>query len=166
MQFTYMQTPLYRYTFKNKKILNWVVSNCEGLVLNLFAGKTPLGIPEIRNDMDETMSAHYHLDALEFVKYWEDREKFGTILLDPPYSYRKSMEMYNGKVSSPFNLIKDHIPSILVEGGIVITFGYYSVSLGKKRGFEQEHLLVMSHGGAIHDTIAIKERKIKQVWDG
>jgi len=44
-------------------------------------------------------------------------------------------------------------------------FGCHSISMGKKRGFKQEHLLVMSHGGAIHDTIVIVERKIKQAWD-
>ena len=37
MKFTYMKTPLYRYTFKNKKIKKWVEENCEGKVLNLFA---------------------------------------------------------------------------------------------------------------------------------
>jgi hypothetical protein len=31
--------------------------------------------------------------------------------------------------------------------------------MGEKRGFEQEHILLMSHGGAIHDTIAVIERK-------
>jgi hypothetical protein len=31
--------------------------------------------------------------------------------------------------------------------------------MGQRRGFEQEHILLMSHGGAIHDTIAVIERK-------
>ena len=158
MKFTYMKTPLNRYTFSNKRILNWVEQNLEGLVLNLFAGKTPLSCKEIRNDVNEKMPADYHKDALEFVKNWKGKN-FNTVLLDPPYSYRKSMEMYEGKITSPFNALKNNIPNILEKNGIVITFGYHSVSMGKKRGFLQEHLLVMSHGGAIHDTIAIIEKQ-------
>lgn len=162
IQFTYMRTPLYRLTFKNRRIKEWVEKHCEGLVLNLFAGETRLNVQEIRNDLRGDMDADYHMDALDFVTQWNEGckgPKFGTVLLDPPYAYRKSMEMYDGAVSSPFNQIKNKIPDILEQGGIVITFGYHSNSMGKTRGFKQEHILLMSHGGAIHDTIAIIERK-------
>lgn len=135
-------------------------SECEGKVLNLFAGKVSLSVNEIRNDIDESMNADYHKDALQFVVEWEG-EKFDTILLDPPYSYRKSMEMYNGNVASPFKKLKDAIPSILSDSGKVITFGYHSVSMGSGRGFIVEKIALFSHGGAIHDTIASVERKIK-----
>jgi replicative DNA helicase Mcm len=74
-------------------------------------------------------------------------------------SYRKSMEMYKGHRMSPFKQIKDEIPKILTPRGIVVTFGYHSVSIGSVRGFEVEHILLMSHGGAIHDTIATIERQ-------
>jgi len=156
-----MKTPLNRYTFSNDRIKKWVEDNCQEPVLNLFAGKTPLALREIRNDANEDMPAGFHMDALEFSKTWNG-EKFGTVLLDPPYSYRKSMEMYDGKVMSPFNALKNAIPRILENNGSVITFGYHSVSMGNKRGFEQEHLLVMYHGGAIHDTICIVERKTNE----
>jgi 23S rRNA G2069 N7-methylase RlmK/C1962 C5-methylase RlmI len=62
------------------------------------------------------------------------KDKFDTIILDPPYAYRKSMEMYNGHKASKFNQIKDLIPKILNKNGIVITFGYHSVSMGNSRG--------------------------------
>jgi len=159
LKFTYMKTPLYRYTFKNKKVNKWVVDNCEGRVLNLFAGKYKLlGANEIRNDVRVDMPADYHMDALEFVKRWEGK-KFNSIVLDPPYAYRKSMEMYEGAISSPFNQIKNEILRILEPRGIVITFGYHSNVMGKGRNFDQEHILLMSHGGAIHDTIAVIERR-------
>lgn len=158
VKFTYMKTPLYRYTFKNARIREWVETNVEGKVLNLFAGKVKLNCDEVRNDLNFDMNAEYHLDALEFVKTW-DGPKFDTVLLDPPYALRKSMEMYDGKICSPFNATKNEIVSILVPEGIVITLGYHSVSMGKTRGFEQEHILLMSHGGAIHDTIATIERR-------
>jgi len=153
-----MKTTLNRFTFSNKRILRWVEQNYEAPVLNLFAGKTLLSCKEIRNDINEKMTADFHMDALKFIKTWKGK-KFSTVLLDPPYSYRKSMEMYEGKVMSPFNSLKNNIPNILEKNGIVITFGYHSISMGKKRGFSQEHLLVISHGGAIHDTLAIIERQ-------
>lgn len=157
-----MRTQLHRYTFKNKRIRNWVEETAEGRALNLFAGKTQLSIEEVRNDLDETMNAEHHLDALEFAVQW-DGEKFDTVLLDPPYSYRKSMEMYNGKITSPFNALKDALVPILNNEGIVITFGYHSVSMGKVRNFKLEQILLMSHGGAIHDTIAAVERYKPQI---
>lgn len=167
MKFTYLKTPLYRYTFKNRKVREWVEQNCEGLVLNLFAGQYKLNVDEVRNDLRQDMNADYHMDALEFVKWWTNEEvgrprnctKFDTIVLDPPYAYRKSMEMYEGAVSSPFNQVKNHIQEIMNPNAIVITFGYHSNVMGKTRGYKQEHILLMSHGGAIHDTIAVIERK-------
>ena len=152
-----MKTPLNKYTFSIKPIREWVERNSKGLVLNLFAGKIKLNLDETRVDVDKTMKADFYMDAYAFVK--QHHGKFDTIILDPPYAYRKSMEMYNGHKASKFNQIKDLIPKILNKNGIVITFGYHSVSMGKKRGFKQEKILLLSHGGAIHDTIAIIERK-------
>ena len=151
-----IRTNLRRYTFESPKIKKWVEERAKGKVLNLFSGRTKLDLNEVRNDKDKKMVADFNKDALDFVREW-DGEKFDTIILDPPYSYRKSMEMYNGHKASRFNMIKDIIPKVLNKDGIVITFGYHSVSMGKKRGFKQEKILLMSHGGAIHDTIAVIE---------
>jgi len=160
MKFSYMKTPLRRYTFENKRIREWVEQHVEGVALNLFAGKTFLNCREVRNDLREDMPADYHMDALEFVKTY-DQAPFNTVILDPPYAYRKSMEMYDGAVSSAFNMVKNLIPNVLHKKGLVITFGYHSNVMGEKRGFAQEELLIMSHGGAIHDTLAIVERRVK-----
>lgn len=158
IQFDYIKCPLHRYTFEILPMRKWVESVCVGKTLNLFAGMNKLSINEVRNDLDPTMNSEYHKDALQFVKEWTG-EKFNTILLDPPYAYRKSMEMYNGHISSPFKRLKDSMPDILEPNGIIITFGYHSVSMGQTRGFEVERICLFSHGGAIHDTIATVERK-------
>jgi 16S rRNA G966 N2-methylase RsmD len=155
--FDYIKCPLNRYTFSIKPIREWVEKNCEGRTLNLFAGKTKLNIEEIRNDLDEEALADYKLDAVEFLRTWSGH-KFDTILLDPPYAYRKSMEMYKGIKCSPFRQLKDEIPRTLNKNGKVITFGYHSVVMGLQRGFEVEKICLFSHGGAIHDTIATIER--------
>ena len=159
MNFDYIKCPLNRYTFSVTPIRVWVEKNCEGRTLNLFAGKTKLFVDEVRNDLDSDMLADYHLDALAFVLDWNG-EKFNTVLLDPPYAYRKSMEMYKGIIASPFRQLKDAIPDILKDNGIVITFGYHSTVMGTGRGFKVERICLFSHGGAIHDTIATIERKI------
>ena len=156
--FDYIKCPLHRYTFQVKPIKEWAESNCSGKVLNLFAGKTKLIVDEIRNDLDLEALADFRLDALEFLRTWQG-EQFDTILLDPPYAYRKSMEMYKGIRCSPFKQLKDEIPRCLKIGGKVITFGYHSNVLGKGRGFEVERIALFSHGGAIHDTIASVECK-------
>jgi hypothetical protein len=157
LHFDHIRCPLHRYTFRVKAIRNWVEQTCEGRVLNLFAGPTKLAVDEIRNDLDPEMPTDFHQDALGLLRGWRG-EKFKTILLDPPYAYRKSMELYKGMVCSPFRQLKDAIPDCLEPGGQVITFGYHSIVMGHNRGFNLERLALFSHGGAIHDTIATVER--------
>ncbi|MEN0057073.1 MAG: hypothetical protein AAGC65_25560 [Mucilaginibacter sp.] len=159
LKIEHIRCPLHRYTFSVRPIRKWVERNCEGLVLNLFAGTTKLGINEVRNDLDLNAPADYHLDALEFVRNWTG-ESFRTILLDPPYALRKSMELYEGRICSPFRQLKDALPRILQPDGIIITFGYHSIVMGSGRNFMPERLCLFSHGGAIHDTIATVERHI------
>jgi len=151
-----INTNLRRYTFDSPKIKKWVEENSNGYCLNLFAGKNKLNLNEIRNDFDKTMPVDYNLDALEFVKTWKGK-KFDTIICDPPYAYRKAMEMYKGNYSSKFKQLADEIPKILKNDGKVITFGYHSTFLGKKRNYQLNKLCVFAHGGAQHCTIGIIE---------
>lgn len=153
-----INTNLRRYTFESPKIKSWVESNSSGKVLNLFAGKTKLDLTEIRNDIDKSMPANYHKDAYDFVKQWHG-DLFDTIILDPPYAYRKAMEMYNGNYTSKFRLIADEIPRILSSRGKVISFGYHSTFMSKKRGFNLHTMCVFAHGGAQHCTIGIIEKR-------
>jgi len=153
-----IRTNLRRYTFESPKIKQWVEENASGKVLNLFAGTTLLNLDEVRNDLDEDAPADYHMDALNFVKEW-DGCSFDTIILDPPYSYRKSMEMYGNRRASRFKMLADEIPRILAPGGRVISFGYHTTFLGSIRGFTLTGLCVFAHGGAQHGTIAIIEEE-------
>ncbi|MFA6084667.1 hypothetical protein [Mucilaginibacter sp.] len=157
ISFEHIRCPLHRYTFSVGLIRDWVERHCEGRVLNLFAGRTKLGVDEIRNDLDPSAIADYREDALDFLRNWKG-VSFRTILLDPPYAYRKSMQLYNGMVCNPFRQLKDEIRHCLAPGGKVITFGYHSIVMGQGRGFKLERVALFSHGGAIHDTIATIER--------
>jgi len=154
-----IRTNLRRYTFESPKIKKWVEDNSDGKCLNLFAGKTKLNLDEIRNDIDKTALADYNKDAVDFVKEWKGH-KFDTIILDPPYAYRKAMEMYKGNYTSRFKLLADLIPLILNDGGKVISLGYHSTFLGKVREFRLDKLCVFAHGGAQHCTIGIIEKVI------
>jgi hypothetical protein len=151
-----INTNLRKYTFQNKKIREWVENNSKGRVLNLFAGPTKLKLKEVRVDLDQNMNPHYCIDAYDFVR--RCKTTFDTILLDPPYSYRKSMEFYKGNYTSRFKLIADGIPRILNPKGIVISFGYHSTFMGKKRDFRLKKMCIFAHGGAQHCTIAIVEK--------
>ncbi|MEK6890861.1 MAG: hypothetical protein AABX03_01865 [Nanoarchaeota archaeon] len=158
----YLEQPIKRYTFEMPKLKLWVESICEGKVLNLFAGKTKLNVDEIRNDLDGEVFANYHMDAFEFINYWilEQKGKFDTVIVDPPYSDRKSMEKYGGRIVSKFRKLKDILPQIVNDNGIVISCGYHSTCLGRSRGFEKEQICLIGHSGSYHDTLVLVERKV------
>lgn len=165
INYTYLRQPLKRYTFMVNGIKSWVESYCRGQrVLNLFAGPTRLeDCVEVTNDLNMDISTTYHMDALECIKLLADKcETFDVVLLDPPYSYRKSMEMYNGNQNSRFKQILDIVPKILKDTGKVITFGYHSRVMSGRRGFRIYDLCIISHGGAQHDTLASVEVRLNK----
>lgn len=155
---TLIRTNLRRYTFESPKIKTWIENRSNGMVLNLFAGKTKLNLNEVRNDLDKNMPVDYNMEALDFVRFWKG-DLFDTVILDPPYSYRKSMEMYKGNRNSRFKLIADEIQNIIKPDSRIISFGYHSSFMGNVRGFYLEELCVFAHGGAQHCTISIVERR-------
>lgn len=167
MIFTYLKQPLNKYTFLAPKTRAWVEQQCEGQVtLNLFAGPTRLtGCMEVTNDLNSELETTYHMDALDLVKkLTAEKKKFNRIVLDPPYAYRKSMECYRGNsIASRFKQLLDLIPVILEQDGRVITFGYHSSAMSKKRGFQIREICLISHGGAQHDTIVSVEERINQI---
>jgi tRNA G10 N-methylase Trm11 len=166
MIFTYIKQPLHKYTFEAPKIKKWVENLCKDkVVLNLFAGPTRINgcKKEYTNDLDEAFNTSWNLDALDCVtEMAKNGWQFERIILDPPYSYRKSMEKYNGNLNSRFKKVLDEIPKILTPGGLVITFGYHSRVMSSKRGFRIREICLISHGGAQHDTIATVEERINK----
>ena len=160
MKVILINTNLRRYTFESSKIKEWVETRAHGRTLNLFAGKTKLNLDETRIDFDPLMLPNHCEDAADYVLKYVG-PKFDTVILDPPYSYRKSMEMYNGNMNSRFKRIADELPGLLMQDGVVISFGYHSTFLGGKRGFELSELCVFAHGWAQHCTIGIVETRRK-----
>jgi len=164
IEFTYLKQPPKKYTFEMPKLLKWVIQNCQGKTLNLFAGKIKLpGVNETRVDLNKDMPADYYMDAYDFVLMAKKQMmKFDTIIFDPPYNLRKSREKYLGIYTSKLRKIKAILPDLLNQNGNIIFFGYDSVGMGKHRGFLLTHICLICHGGDHNDTIIIKEQKIQQ----
>lgn len=162
IKFTYLKQPPRRYTFEMPKLKRWVEKRCKGRVLNLFAGMTRLNVKETRVDINPDMIADCYIDAYEFVKNYKGKE-FDTIILDSPYSYRKSMEKYNGHVVSKYQKLKKELSRILNSDGILIQFGYNTASTGKE--YIKREICLICHNGAHHDTIALVEQKTNIISD-
>ena len=161
---TYMEQPPKRYTFEQPLLKKWVEEHCTGRVLNLFAGRVKLDADEFRVDMDKEMPADWYGDAETFVNTYKG-EKFDTIVLDPPYSLRKSREKYEGRYIGKFTKIKDNITKILKDGGIVISLGYSSTGMSNLRGFNKTALCVVCHSGDHDNTIGVVEEFTGEVDD-
>ena len=155
MEIVYLTQPPKRYTFEQPKLREWVEQQCKGKVLNLFAGRTKLNVDEYRVDFDKDVPADHYGDAFDFVSKTEMR--FDTIILDPPWSIRKSREKYGGRVVGSFTKIKNILRRILNKNGRVITVGYSSTGMSKSRGFEKIALAIVCHNGDHDDSFAIVE---------
>lgn len=136
----------------------------EGTWIDPFSGRHSPAT--IRNDLNPANEADYHMDALQFLSMFPD-ESVDGILFDPPYSPRQVRECYDnisgglkwdGKVSF-WSDAKNECARILRPSGKVICFGWNSMGLGLKRGFEMQRILLVPHGGSRNDTICTVERK-------
>ena len=102
------------------------------LWIDPFANKNKLA--KITNDLNPEYSTDYHLDALDFLKMFNDSSVDG-ILYDPPYSPRQVSECYQNfgleitmktTQASFWANHKKEIARILKKGGKVRTFGWNS----------------------------------------
>lgn len=137
----------------------------DGLWIDPFANKNKLAT--VTNDLNKEFDTDYHLDALDFMKLFDDNSVDG-VLYDPPYSPRQVSECYNDvgynvtwdtTKASFWGNHKREISRIVKLGGKVITFGWNSGGIGRKYGFEISRILLVPHGGWHNDTICTVEIK-------
>lgn len=155
-----------KHTFEIKPIHDLIEEEVTGgLWIDPFANRNKFAT--ITNDLNEKYDTNYHLDALDFLKLFEDTTIDG-ILYDPPYSPRQVSECYNDvgynvtwdtTKASFWGNHKKEISRIVKLGGKVITFGWNSGGIGKKYGFEIYRILLVPHGGWHNDTICTVEIK-------
>lgn len=121
----------------------------------------------ITNDLNPEYDTDFHIDALDFLKMFEDDSVDG-VLYDPPYSTRQVSECYKGvgvnvtqesTRSSFWSNQKKEISRIVKPGGKVISFGWNSGGIGSNHGFEITRILLVPHGGWHNDTICTVEVK-------
>ena len=137
----------------------------DGLWIDPFANRNKLAT--VTNDLNTEYDTDYHMDALDFMKMFEDNSVEG-VLYDPPYSPSQVSECYNNvgynvtwdtTKASFWGNHKREISRIVKLGGKVITFGWNSGGIGNKYGFEIERILLVPHGGWHNDTICTVEVK-------
>ena len=153
-------------TFEIKPIKELVQAYYNKNSIDPFANKSK--IATITNDLDFQYDTNYHLDALDFLKLF-DNQSIELVLYDPPYSPRQVSECYK-KLGQTVNMKttqasywskqKKEIARIVKENGIVITCGWNSGGIGKTNGFEILEILLIAHGGWHNDTIVTVERKV------
>ena len=135
-----------------------------GVILDPFANDGKLGT--ITNDLNSEFDTDYHLDALDFLKLFDDHS-VDVILYDPPYSPRQVSECYK-ELNRTVNMQttqatywsnqKKEISRLVKPNGIVITCSWNSNGIGKSYGFELIEVLLVAHGGWHNDTIVTVER--------
>lgn len=153
-------------TFEIKPIYDLILEELtDGCWIDPFANRNKLAT--ITNDLSLEFDTDYHLDALDFLKLFNDSSIDG-VLYDPPYSPRQISECYNHvglnvtrdtTKASFWGNHKREISRIVKIGGKVITFGWNSGGIGYKYGFEIERVLLVPHGGWHNDTICTVEIK-------
>jgi DNA modification methylase len=156
-------------TFEIKPIRELILAEMtDGLWIDPFANQNKLAT--ITNDLNTEYNTDYHMDALDFLKMFDDNSVDG-ILYDPPYSPRQVSECYNNvgysvtwdtTKASFWGNHKKEISRIVKPNGKVITFGWNSGGIGMKNGFEITRILMVPHGGWHNDTICTVEVKSKQ----
>lgn len=119
------------------------------------------------NDLNPKAPTIYHEKALDFIKRFP---KIKGVIFDPPYTLEQVKRSYEGfgykfMYEDTHNSIRwtkerNEISKRLCPRGIVISFGYTSTCMGKKRGFKIIEILLISHGPAHYDTIATVEEKL------
>ena len=123
------------------------------------------------NDLNPDTEAEYHMDAEQFLLMLGAKGvRADLVIFDPPYSPRQISECYKSvgltvgmketQSALLYQRVRNAIMPILTEDAVVLSFGWNSVGMGKKHGFEITEIMLCCHGGAHNDTICMAEKRI------
>lgn len=144
------------------------LARSDGLWIDPFAGGTDLA--DITNDLNPAIESDHTLDAVQFLKRFENGAVDGGVLFDPPYSPTQvkecyesvGLEMMERTTRADFwGDAKREIERVCAGGATVITCGWNSGGIGKTAGFSPRRILLVPHGGWHNDTIATVEDRIR-----
>jgi len=139
-----------------------------GVSIDLFA--KDCNMAHITNDLNKETKAQYHMLAIDFLKMLEiKRIHPNVVIYDPPYSLRQVKECYDSfgtgfthkdsQNAIRWTIERDKISELQRRGDIVLSFGWSSTCMGKKRGYRILEIILCSHGSAHNDTICVIEEK-------
>lgn len=109
------------------------------------------------------------MDAEAFLKMLAAQSvKADLVIFDPPYSPRQISECYKSiglevgmketQSALLYQRVRDAIVPVTTDYAIVLSFGWNTVGMGKRHGYEQIEIMLCCHGGAHNDTICLAER--------
>lgn len=162
-------------TFKIQPIralLRSEINQSDGLWIDPFSGGTDHA--DVTNDLNPDVESDYTLDALEFLKRFDDTEVDGGVIYDPPYSPRQVKECYDNiglevtqedTKTSFWADAREEIARVCDTGATVVSCGWNSGGIGKRYGFEITEILLVPHGGGRNDTIVTVENKTRSRLD-
>jgi hypothetical protein len=138
------------------------------VVVDPFARNSQRGTH--RNDLNPETNAEYHMEARAFCDLLvRQGVRADAVLFDPPYSPRQITECYasigrsvtteDTQNARLYREVRAGLDVMLRGGGIAISFGWNSGGFGKR--YWMEEVLLVPHGGAHNDTIAVVERKMQ-----
>lgn len=148
------------------ELIESVISDCNK-VCDPFVRNSQFKSRCVSNDLDTSIEADFHMDALDFLRSRSDDE-FDGLLFDPPYSVRQVAECYKKMgltvnmettQSSFWTKLKTEVSRIVKPSGLVVCCGWNSGGIGKTFGFDLEQILLVPHGGPHNDTIVTVERR-------
>ena len=125
---------------------------------------------QVTNDINPRTRATFHMDAEDFLSKLLDEGVYtDAVIFDPPFSPTQMKELYESfglNAKKPYahythswTKEKDLVAKLLVPGGVVVTFGWNSCGMGKKRKFRPLELMLVCHGAGHNDTICVAEEK-------
>lgn len=157
---TFTIPPIYDF------VRSYLVSSLRSI--DPFAGNNRLA--EVTNDLNPDSPAMHHMDAEAFLSMMaQESNDFDLLLFDPPYSPRQISECYRGiglevgvntQNASLYTRCRNAAMPLLTDSAIVLSFGWNTVGMGKKRNFEIIEIMLVCHGGAHNDTICLAEQRI------
>lgn len=111
------------------------------------------------NDLNPETRAEHHMDAEKFLLMLARQGvKADLVIFDPPYSPRQISECYKSigmevgmketQSALLYQRVRNAIVPILSDDAIVLSFGWNTAGMGKKRGFDIIEIMLCCHGGA------------------
>lgn len=163
----------HKWTFKVKPLLDVITRymKTNSLWLDPFAGQHSPVPYDGTNDLNPDNPSAFHMEATDFLRYVLDEmgaESVDGIVFDPPYSLTQVSKSYADiglkfkgaeNPTGGFPKARDTIAELVRDGGHVISYGWNTVGMGKKRGFVPVEYIICSHGGNRNDTLVTVEQR-------